>query len=82
MLMGVGALSDDSGDVAIEMVAERSHKRFRGNQLSWGFAFAGSNHTLEFSIVKLIDYEPKIDELLTLNMPQVLLTCRLHYCNG
>ncbi|MFZ4526567.1 MAG: hypothetical protein ACOYOE_13815, partial [Chlorobium sp.] len=41
---------------------------------SWGFAFAGSKHTLEFSIVKLIDYEPKIDELLTLDNAFGLIT--------
>jgi len=53
------------------ILADR-HRNWRPN--SWGFAFAGSKHTLEFSIVKLIDYEPKTDELLTLDNAFGLIT--------
>jgi len=53
------------------ILADR-HRQWRPN--SWGFAFAGSKHTLEFSIVKLIDYEPEIDELLTLDNAFGLIT--------
>ena len=40
----------------------------------YGFEFAGSKLMLEFSIVKLIDYEPKIDELLALDNAFGLIT--------
>ncbi len=41
---------------------------------TWGFDFAGSKLMLKFSMVKLIDYEPKIDELLALDNAFGLIT--------
>ncbi len=61
----------DKPVASFAILADRD-RQWRPN--SWGFAFAGSKHTLEFSIVKLIDYEPKIDELLTLDNAFGLLT--------
>ncbi len=61
----------DKPVASFAILADR-HRHWRPN--SWGFAFAGSKHTLEFSIVKLIDYEPKTDELLTLDNAFGLIT--------
>ena len=61
----------DKPVASFAILADR-HRHWRPN--SYGFAFAGSKHTLEFSIVKLIDYEPKIDELLTLDNAFGLIT--------
>ncbi|MFZ4802599.1 MAG: hypothetical protein ACOYLR_11690 [Chlorobium sp.] len=61
----------DKPVASLAILADRD-RQWRPN--SWGFAFAGSKHTLEFSIVKLIDYEPTIDELLTLDNAFGLLT--------
>ncbi len=61
----------DKPVASFAILADR-HRHWRPN--SWGFAFAGSKHTLEFSIVKLIDYEPEIDELLTLDNAFGLIT--------
>ena len=41
---------------------------------TYGFEFAGSKLLLEFPMVKLIDYEPKIDELLALDNAFGLIT--------
>jgi len=43
------------------VLADR-HRQWRPN--SYGFEIAGCKHSLEFSIAKLIDYEPRMDELL------------------
>jgi len=61
----------DKPVASLAILADRD-RQWRPN--SWGFAFAGSKHALEFSIVKLIDYEPTIDELLTLDNAFGLLT--------
>ena len=61
----------DKPVASFAILADR-HRHWRPN--SYGFAFAGSKHTLEFSIVKLIDYEPKIDELLMLDNAFGLIT--------
>jgi len=41
---------------------------------TYGFEFAGSKLLLEFPMVKLIDYEPKVDELLALDNAFGLIT--------
>lgn len=61
----------DKPVASFAILADR-HRQWRPN--SWGFAFAGSKHTLEFSIVKLVDYEPEINELLTLDNAFGLIT--------
>jgi len=61
----------DKPVASFAILADRN-RQWRPN--SWGFAFAGSKHTLEFSVVKLIDYEPEIDELLTLDNAFGLIT--------
>jgi len=61
----------DKPVASFAVLADR-HRHWRPH--SYGFAFAGSKHTLEFSIVKLIDYEPKIDELLMLDNAFGLIT--------
>jgi len=61
----------DKPVASFAILADR-HRNWRPH--SYGFAFAGSKHTLEFSIVKLIDYEPKIDELFMLDNAFGLIT--------
>jgi len=61
----------DKPVASFAILADRN-RQWRPN--SWGFAFAGSKHTLVFSIVKLVDYEPKIDERLTLDNMFGLIT--------
>ena len=58
--------------VASFAILADKNRQWRPN--SWGFAFAGSKHTLEFSMVKLIDYAPEIDELLSLDNAFGLIT--------
>jgi len=61
----------DKPVASFAILADR-HRTWRPN--SYGFEFAGSKLMLEFSIVKLIDYEPGIDELLTLDNAFGLIT--------
>ena len=61
----------DKPVASFAILADR-HRHWRPN--SWGFAFAGSKLQLEFSIVKLIDYEPKIEELLRMDNAFGLIT--------
>ena len=61
----------DKPVASFAILADR-HRHWRPN--SWGFAFAGSKLLLEFSIVKLIDYEPKIEELLRMDNAFGLIT--------
>ena len=61
----------DKPVASFAILADR-HRHWRPN--TFGFDFAGSKLMLEFSIVKLIDYEPKIDELLRLDNAFGLIT--------
>ena len=53
------------------ILADRN-RHWRPN--TWGFEFADSKLMLKFSMVKLIDYEPKIDKLLALDNAFGLIT--------
>jgi len=64
----------DKYDKPVASFAILADRRRNWRPNSWGFEFAGSKLLLEFSMVKLIDYEPKIDELLALDNAFGLIT--------